>query len=83
MNACPDDLLQRDDARQGGILDQGDDLVGHGRNDPLDHLQQGDLEEYLSPCHTKHQPRLFLTDRHSLDPSAVYLGEVTGVIQYK
>ncbi len=27
-----------DDAGQGGVFDQGDDLVGHGRNDPFDDL---------------------------------------------
>ena len=34
----PDDLLQGDDAREGRVLDERDDLIGHRRHDALDHL---------------------------------------------
>ena len=76
----PDQLLHGDDLRQGGILDEGDDLVGHRRHDTFDHLQQGDAEEDLLLRQTEHLTRLMLTDRHSLNASSEYLGEVAGVV---
>src|SRR5699024_9809072 len=42
--SCPDDLLIGDYARERGVLDQRDYLVGHGRDDALYHLQKRDLE---------------------------------------
>ena len=69
-----------DDAGQGGVLHQGDDLVGHGGHDALDHLQQGDVEEDLGFGHAQHLACLLLALRHSLDAAPVDLGEVAGVI---
>ena len=41
------DLNDGDGPGQRGVLHQRDDLIGHGGDDPLDHLQKGDLEENL------------------------------------
>lgn len=56
--------------RQGGVLDQGDDLVADGRNDALDHLEQGDPEEDLAAGHAQHLSGLPLAHGHPLDAAA-------------
>ena len=51
-----DQLRHRDNTGKGGILYQRNDLVGHGGNNALDHLQQRDLEKYLSFGHAQYLP---------------------------
>ena len=55
-----DDLLVGNDIRKRGVLDEGDDLVAHGRQDALDHLQRRDAEKDLGPGHAQHLPGLGL-----------------------
>ena len=81
--AHPDHLLQSDHARQRGILYQSDDLIGHGRNDALDHLQQSDPEKDLGPGHAEHMSGLLLPDGNALDAAPVDLGKIEGVIDDK
>ena len=78
--AHPDDLVHRDDTHQGGVLDQGDELVAHGRDDPLDHLQQRHLEKDLALGHAQHLAGLILAFGDGLDAAAVDLGEIAGVV---
>ena len=81
--ARPDDLLQGDDAGQGSVLHQSDDLIGHRGSDALDHLQQGDMKEDLGLGHTQDLSGLLLSPWYSLDTAAVDLREVTGVVDDK
>ena len=78
--ARPDDFVDADDAGQGGILDQGDDLVAHGGNDALDDLQQHHPEEDLAAGHTQHLTGLILALGNGFDAAAVDLREVAGVV---
>ena len=81
--ARPDDLLKRDHARDRGVLDQCDHLIRDGRHDPLDHLQQCDLEKDLPLRHAEHLPGLLLSCRNALNPASVDFGKIAGVIQNK
>ena len=76
-------LHDGDDPGQGRVLHQGDDLVGHGRQDPLHHLKQGDFEEDLAAGEAQHLTGLPLTRRDGLDAAPVDHGEIAGVVQYK
>ena len=81
--ASPDDLLQGDDAGDGGVLHQGDDLVGHGGHNALDHLQQGNMEEDLALGHAQHLTGLLLALGHTLDAAPEDFGEVERVVDDK
>ncbi len=81
--ARPDDLLEGDRSGQGGILHQRDHLVGHGRDDPFDHLKQGHPVKYLSSGHAQHEARLLLAHGDALNAAPVDLGEIAGVIDDK
>ena len=74
-------LVHGDDPGQRGILHQGDDLVGHGGHDALNHLQQGDLEENLALGQAQHLAGLPLAHRDPLDAAPINHGKVAGVVQ--
>ncbi len=69
---CPDDFLQCDNAGKGSVLYQGDDFIGHWRNNSFYHLQQLDFKKNLCFCHAEHKPCLGLPDGNGLDAAAVY-----------
>mgnify|MGYP005857888495 CR=1 FL=1 len=72
-------LVNSNDAGQGCVFYQVDDLVGHGRHDALDHLQQRDLEKDLPLRHTQHFAGLPLPQRNTLNAAAVNNGKIAGV----
>ena len=81
--ARPDDLLEGDDTGQGGVLHQGNDLVGHGGHDALYHLQKRDLEKNLPLGHAQHLSGLVLSPWNRLYAATVDLRKVAGVIDGK
>ena len=76
-------LIHGDDPGQGGILDQGDDLVGHGGHNALNHLEQGDLKEDLLLGQSQDLRGLPLARRDPLDSAPVNDREVAGVVDGK
>ena len=76
-------LHNGDDPGQRGILHQCDDLVGHGGDDALDHLQQRHLEKDLALCHAQHLTGLPLAYRHALNAALIDDGKITCVIDDK
>lgn len=77
------DLNDGDGPGQRGVLHQRDDLIGHGGDDPLDHLQKGDLEEDLPLGQAQHLTGFPLTCRDALNAAPVDHGEIAGVVDDK
>ena len=68
---------------QGGVLDQGDDLVGHRRKNPFDDLGQYDFEEGLEPAVAQNLSRLVLAHRHGLDAASVDFSKIGSIVDHK
>ena len=79
--AAPNQLVHSDDTGKGRVLDQGDDLVGHGGHDALDHLEQHHLEEDLVLGHAQHLTGFVLSLGDGFDAATVDLGEIAGVVK--
>ena len=76
-----EDFLIRQGEGQGRILDQGDDLVGHRRQDVLDHLGKHDAHEGLGFGVPQHLGRFILSLGNGLDPAPVDLCEIRRIVQ--
>ena len=75
------DFHHADDARERGVFDEGDNFVGHGGENALDDLHEGDFEKDLSVRHAEHLSRLDLSLGDPFDPPSENFRKVAGVIE--
>ena len=75
-----DDFGDADDAGEGGILCQGNQLIAHSGGDALYNLHQDDAEKDLGFGHAQNLPCLMLSLGNALQAAAVDFGKIGGVI---
>ena len=78
--AHPHDLVNRNDPGQRGVFDQGNDLIAHGGDDPLDDLHQKNMEKDLAAVQAKSLPGFDLPFWDAFNAAPVDLAEIAGII---
>jgi len=77
------DLIYRNNSGERGVLNKGDDLIGHRWYYTLYYLQESYLEEDLRFSHAQNLTGFLLTPWNTFNAASVNLREIAGVVDNK